>query len=174
MIDAALSKVCNLCKSEKTTANFSAHPLTKDRLQSQCKACAKTTAAAYYLSNMGKLKAKMASWYLNNTEKANQTAWRKSNPEALRANRLNRRARECSAIGRLSKGLAAKLFKLQRGKCACCARPLGSKYHLDHVMPLALGGSNTDRNIQLLRPRCNQQKNAKHPVDFMQQRGFLI
>jgi hypothetical protein len=25
-----------------------------------------------------------------------------------------------------------------------------------------------------LRSRCNQQKHAKHPVDFMQERGFLL
>ena len=46
--------------------------------------------------------------------------------------------------------------------------------HLDHIMPLALGGSNTDDNIQLLRARCNLQKRAKHPVDFMRERGYLI
>jgi 5-methylcytosine-specific restriction endonuclease McrA len=52
--------------------------------------------------------------------------------------------------------------------------PLGDNYHIDHIMPLALGGSNTDDNIQLLRQRCNNQKCAKHPVDFMQSRGFLL
>lgn len=55
-----------------------------------------------------------------------------------------------------------------------CGKPLGDAYHLDHVMPLALGGSNTDDNMQLLRDRCNLQKHAKHPVDFMQERGFLL
>lgn len=45
---------------------------------------------------------------------------------------------------------------------------------MDHIMPLALGGTNTDDNIQLLCPTCNRSKHAKHPVDFMQQRGFLL
>jgi len=36
------------------------------------------------------------------------------------------------------------------------------------------GGSNTDDNMQLLRKLCNLQKHAKHPVDFMQERGFLL
>lgn len=74
----------------------------------------------------------------------------------------------------MSSGLAIRLYKLQRGKCACCGLPLGDDYHLDHIMPLALGGTNTDDNIQLLRAKCNMQKSAKHPVDFMQQRGFLL
>lgn len=41
-------------------------------------------------------------------------------------------------------------------------------------MPLALGGANEDWNIQLLRQRCNNQKKAKHPVDFMQSKGYLL
>lgn len=73
-----------------------------------------------------------------------------------------------------SKGLAERLFRLQRGKCACCKKPLGSDYHLDHIMPLALGGVNEDSNIQLLRAKCNMQKHTVHPVEFMQQRGFLL
>jgi 5-methylcytosine-specific restriction endonuclease McrA len=51
---------------------------------------------------------------------------------------------------------------------------LGDNYHLDHIVPLAIGGTNTDDNIQLLRQKCNQQKSAKHPIDFMQSRGFLL
>jgi len=77
--------------------------------------------------------------------------------------------------GELSKNLVAKLFKLQGGQCACgCGGDLGEDYHLDHRMPLALGGSNTDGNMQLLRKRCNLRKGAKHPIKFMQENGFLL
>ena len=115
--------------------------------------------------------------------------WRSKNPEKVKAysreylaNNLesrriwqqNRRSRELFNGGTLSKGLAEKLFKLQKGKCPCCHQPLGDNYHLDHIVPLAMGGSNTDDNIQLLRATCNNQKSAKHPIDFMQQRGFLL
>ena len=41
-------------------------------------------------------------------------------------------------------------------------------------MPIALGGKNVDDNVQLLCAACNLSKQAKHPVDFMQQRGFLL
>lgn len=86
----------------------------------------------------------------------------------------NRRARKRSSGGVISPGLARKLFKLQSGKCACCGLSLGGDYHMDHIMPIAMGGPNEDRNIQLLRAACNIQKTAKHPVDFMQSRGFLL
>jgi len=76
--------------------------------------------------------------------------------------------------GYLSIGIIKKLFALQKGKCACCGIPLGDDYHLDHIMPISLGGKNNDWNVQLLRKLCNLQKQNKHPVEFMQSRGFLL
>jgi hypothetical protein len=141
--------------------------------------------------NQERKKATDAKWKANNKERIRQAtarrnqeirdviraqnaAWRKANPDAIKIYAQNRRARVRACGGKLSRGISEKLFTLQRGKCACCSLPLGDNFHLDHIMPLALGGSNTDDNIQLLRQRCNNQKNAKHPVDFMQSRGFLL
>lgn len=106
--------------------------------------------------------------------KATSAVWRRKNPEIMRIQSHTKRARKRKSGGCISVGLSGKLFKLQRGMCPCCSFPLGDDYHLDHKMPLALGGTNTDDNMQLLRAKCNLQKNAKHPVDFMQSRGFLL
>lgn len=133
--------------------------------------------AEYRAANREKARASAAKWYADNPdkEKSRKEKWRKANPEACRIYNHSRRASKREAGGNLSKDIAEKLFKLQRGKCACgCKQRLGDNFHRDHIMPLALGGTNTDDNIQLLRQRCNNQKHAKHPVDFMQQRGFLI
>jgi hypothetical protein len=147
---------------------------------------------AWIAKNPDKERARKAAWQSANHKNANaaarryrsanpdkvkasQAAWHAENPMAKRIIDQNRRARKRAAGGKLSPGLASKLFKLQRGKCACgCKQPLGDDYHMDHRMPIALGGSNTDDNIQLLRSICNQKKHAKHPTDFMQERGFLI
>lgn len=129
-----------------------------------------------YLKNPDAKKLKAKEWYEKNPDQAKESraAWKKANPELKRIYEENRRARKINSGGTLSKGLTAKLFKLQKGKCACCGKSLGDNYHLDHQMPLALGGSNTDDNMQLLTQRCNNQKYTKHPVDFMQERGFLL
>jgi len=129
-----------------------------------------------YKRNHLKIKAASAAWALANPEKikAISAKFRINNPEDRIVWEHNRRARKRASGGKLSIDISEKLFQLQKGKCACCKQPLGDDYHLDHIMPLALGGTNTDDNAQLLRKECNLKKNAKHPIDFMQSRGFLL
>ena len=131
---------------------------------------------AYYQANRAKIIARKKTYIRPNTSatKAAAAARAKASAKARAIYRQNRKARKLLSGGHLSKGLHKKLFYLQKGKCPCCALPLGDDFHLDHKMPLALGGSNTDDNIQLLRAVCNLQKNSKHPVDFMRSRGFLL
>ena len=132
--------------------------------------------AVYRAKNKDKAKLASAAWYSANRKRVKtlSDAWRAANPEARRTYKQNRRSRKVENGGILSSGLSLKLFALQRGKCACCKQPLGEKYDLDHIMPLALGGPNTDDNIQLLRRECNRKKSAKHPVQYMQEKGFLL
>lgn len=184
-------KTCTKCGGEKRVTEFSADSRNRDGLQSWCKSCAKTAKAKWRATNLSKVRAYDAEWEASNPDKVREIAakcyaansekvkiavakWAAKNPEAVRVHHQNRRASKFKNGGQLSKGLAEKLFRLQRGKCACCKQPLGDDYHMDHVMPLVLGGSNTDDNMQLLRKTCNLQKNRKHPVEFMRQRGFLI
>lgn len=130
----------------------------------------------YYKANREQIRLLSAAYYLRNIDRSKQDRkrWRLANPERRKAHHQNRRARKEGNGGKLSSGIVSTLLKLQRGLCACCAKPLGKSFHLDHIVPLALGGQNSDDNVQLLRQRCNNQKGAKHPVDFMQSRGFLL
>jgi len=168
----------------------------------QCKLCKKLKDAEYNLKNFLKIKKQKADYRLLNPLKAKEryianrikaieysatyrllnkekvklsvAKWREKNPKAHIEHRQNRRSLKILTGGKLSKGLSKKLYKLQKGLCPCCNKILGDDYHMDHIMPLSLGGKNEDSNIQLLRSICNQQKHAKHPVDFMQSRGFLL
>ena len=184
-------KTCTKCGETKPTTEFHKNSSKRDGLYCHCKLCsrearvnrynansekAKQSAAAYRSAKPEKVKATKAAWAKSNPEKNRSSCakWRAANKLARRILDNNRNARKRVAGGKLSKDIADKLITLQRGKCACCGQLLGNDYHLDHIMPLKLGGTNTDDNMQLLRATCNLQKNAKHPVDFMQQRGFLI
>lgn len=125
--------------------------------------------------NPEKRRQRDRNYRAENSEKlrAQHSAWITANLDKCRVYTQNRRAR--LSAGKLSVDISVRLLRKQKGRCACgCGQPLGSDYHLDHIMPLALGGTNTDDNVQLLRKLCNLQKHAKHPVDFMQSRGFLL
>lgn len=101
--------------------------------------------------------------------------WIKNNPTRRKEHHQNRRAMKKNNGGKLSPGIVQKLMDLQKNKCACCRVDLNKTgNHLDHIIPLSLGGMNDDLNVQLLCPPCNMSKNAKHPVDFMQEQGFLL
>lgn len=137
----------------------------------RCKPCKKATPV-----NKDLAKARYKAWSDSNPgiAVARAAAWNAAHPDLRRVLTQNRRAGMRAVGGKLSKDLATRLFDLQRGLCACCQLPLGENYHMDHIMPLLLGGLNVDCNMQLLRQRCNNQKSSKHPVDFMQSRGFLL
>jgi hypothetical protein len=57
-------------------------------------------------------------------------------------------------------------YARQEGRCFYCGKRVGQKYHVDHVMPLALDGPNSPENIVIACPFCNTSKGAKHPMDF--------
>lgn len=91
--------------------------------------------------------------------------------------RIKKRARERGVPGRHTAADIKLIFKAQRGRCAYfrnCNNRLGDDYHVDHIYPIALGGTNDRSNIQLACPACNQLKSAQHPVDFAQSIGLLI
>lgn len=109
-------------------------------------------------------------WRLRNKERAKAyddarkekslarvNAWKKANPEFKLRENHRRRARK---RGELSVGIRDKLIALQKGKCAVC-RGVPKIWHLDHIVPLAAGGSNTDDNAQMLCGPCNWKRAQK-------------
>lgn len=168
-VSKAAYAVENTEKIKASNAKYRAVPANRER--------AASGNAKWRAANHDRNKANKAKWVAANPGKnsACKAKWQADNPETRRINEHARRARKRELGGKLSPDISRHLLLLQRGKCACgCKQPLGDDFHIDHRMPLALGGVNEDWNVQLLRNTCNLQKGAKHPVDFMQQRGFLI
>lgn len=136
----------------------------------------KAKSKRYYDRHAFKVRAKSVAYHHQNKDELNARAREyKAQPSYKAKDHTYRERREHGLnTGSLSTNIVARLHKAQRGLCVCCRLALGNDYHLDHIMPLALGGKNTDDNVQLLRRVCNLNKHAKHPVDFMQERGFLL
>jgi len=66
----------------------------------------------------------------------------------------NRRVRE-----RLSARVRTYVWQRDSGRCVQCGSQERLEY--DHIIPWSKGGSDTERNIQLLCERCNRAKQAR-------------
>lgn len=110
---------------------------------------------------------------LNAANHAKKTAeWKRQNPDKLRAYRANRRARIVG--GKITEAQVQELLEAQRYLCRYCGKDLRAHgYHLDHRMPLVLGGTNARENLQMLCPSCNVRKHAKHPEVFERMINFV-
>lgn len=105
------------------------------------------------------------------------------NPEKILINaavqRQKRRAMKRSAGGSFTIAELQDLYARQGKKCACCKKKISdkkgpTKYHIDHVVPLAKGGSSNISNIALLCPTCNQRKHKKDAHEWANKNGLLF
>ncbi len=132
--------------------------------------------AAYYKADPEKARARVAAYQKANPEKvrARAAAWRQENPEQCREQKRNRRARKRGADGTCSAAEAAAIRVVQQDRCAFCRVKLKGAGHLDHIVPLARGGSNWPRNLQWLCQPCNTSKSAADPIEFARRKGKLL
>ncbi len=97
-----------------------------------------------------------------------------SDPVERRAYRLNARARQIGAEGSCTGASLVRIRKLQLDRCAYCRMRLKGRGVVDHIVPLAGGGSNWPRNLQWACVPCNSAKHARDPISFAQSLGLLI
>mgnify|MGYP002480306686 CR=1 FL=1 len=105
--------------------------------------------------------------------RAAQNAWRAANPEKSRALVLNYQSRKRKAPGRHTAADIERIREEQRGMCRVCSADLSATgYHIDHMTPLARGGSNWPENLCLLCPSCNCRKRDQTLDELMAAGGF--
>ena len=132
------------------------------------------------LGNKDRMRDSMRAWKIKNSDhvKSYYAEWFKKNPDVVSSNSRNRRTRIANCDGFHIAEDISKIFAMQKGRCANCTKKLfktgEKKYHVDHIMPLARGGSNWPSNLQCLCPGCNLSKHAKHPDDWAKENGRLI
>lgn len=69
------------------------------------------------------------------------------------------------------------MFLSQNGLCNGCNKLLETKgknkYHVDHIVALANGGTNYPNNLQLLCPTCNMSKGAKDFEEWKKYKALI-
>lgn len=156
-----------------------------------CLECVSVYHAAWYQANKARKDAATAAWAKANPKKRVNFVrkWQAKNPEkakaytaewyASRDNRTahahRRRARKAGGGGKHTATDLRQILEAQDHKCIYCRVSLRNvRKHVDHIHPLALGGSNDKSNLQYLCAPCNLSKGAKDPVQFAQERGLLL
>ncbi len=107
-------------------------------------------------------------------ERAKNKRYRERHIEETKARASRNKGRRRGAEGKFTVEDIRALFDAQRGKCAYCKTSIKSGYHIDHIHPIAKGGTNWPKNLQLTCQRCNHVKSAKDPVEFAREIGRLI
>lgn len=74
--------------------------------------------------------------------------------------------RRAKMNGRHTVAQIRQMFKDQDYRCKSCGDCIKEYYERDHIMPIALGGSDNIENIQLLCRSCNNRKGAMHPDEW--------
>lgn len=177
------SGVSNLCRA--------CHNQSKQDWALHNKEKRKESLKRYYEANYQKVLERTSQWKAENPAKVKESdarrykknkdrmlsmnkEWNRTNSIKMRSYCAVRRSQIKSCGGRYHKADIDAIYYQQKGLCTACYKPLNKKFHIDHIIPINLGGSNNKSNIQLLHPVCNMRKSAKHPVDYMQELGFLI
>lgn len=110
-------------------------------------------------------------WKLKNREKVKAASQRYYNSH-YRGNKIRiavanhkrlQRLRNAPGVAFTAEDMQNLLLR-QNGQCYWCQAALSSKYEVDHVWPLVLGGSNGVENICLACRHCNRVKSDK--IDF--------
>lgn len=97
------------------------------------------------------------------------------NPEKYRTVERKRRAQMAGSSGTHTAADLAEILNAQGHRCAYCRADLKrAPKHVDHIVPLARGGSNGRANLQYLCASCNQSKSARDPADFARSIGLLV
>ena len=140
------------------------------------KAAIKERDSYYRAKNKESINAKNAEYRAKNKAaiKECRTKYYVKHKAKVMAYKRNRRAKKNFAPGSHTNKDILMLFELQRHRCAICKCSVKNGYHVDHIYPLASGGSNGKENLQILCPACNLSKSTKHPIQFMNQKGFLL
>lgn len=100
--------------------------------------------------------------------------WAKKNPDSVKVNARNGKARRKSAKGRHTSTDIKDIFRMQHGRCAYCPKKLTGNYHVDHIQPIVRGGTNDRANLQILCAPCNLSKGGLDPIDYSRRIGLLL
>ena len=129
----------------------------------------------YRERNKAKLSARSIAWAKANRLRIAAIALKyvQSHKEKINYRNAVRRARRKGAGGSHTIADLKNLRAQQHDCCVYCDQRLNGGGHLDHIYPLARGGSDGIDNLQYLCRPCNQKKSDIDPIEYAKSIGIL-
>lgn len=154
------SRPCPSCLRTLGVTQFS--PKGKWR-QTYCKDCRARHARTAYrrAPDRSRERARHRHQQNRDQELERMRRWRKNNPVLVQALWRNRAARERSARGSATALQVRWRVAYYGDRCAYCHGPV---QQIDHVKPLAAGGTNFPANLRPTCAACNRRKHARWPL----------
>jgi 5-methylcytosine-specific restriction endonuclease McrA len=174
-------KTCNACFAVKAHSAFSKDKVQADGLTGRCRDCDRAVMVErraadpdydrrYYAEHVEE-RRKYDKRRRDNTERRNllrsyDAKWTRNNPEKVRASSQRRRARKAEAEydGHTWADLMRSWDERGLYSCVFCHKPFE---HVEHFVPLALGGSHILDNLYPACESCNLSKGARDPYEFL-------
>lgn len=123
----------------------------------------------YYVENKEWINARNREYYYEHREKSLQgmAEYRVKNRAHLNVISRNYFARKRQAKGSYTFDDVWGMYESQQGLCAYCEMPLFATFHVDHMVPLSRGGSNSWTNLAVSCIECNLSKGSKTVEEFI-------
>ena len=175
-------KECATCYATRNLGDFDLDPRSKSGRSSQCKLCRTSVIVKWQAKNMEKVLSASRRWKENNrahtrayasqyhqSHKDERNAylrdWYKRNPGMYKIYRQLRDARKRGASGEFTPEQLQARITFYGGRCYLCgcdwyALPKEDQT-IDHVIPLAKGGSNWPSNLRPACRSCNSKKGVR-------------
>jgi 5-methylcytosine-specific restriction endonuclease McrA len=129
----------------------------------ECRTCKRERKAAWDATHKAEQRAYFLAYYPLHREEilANNYRWMRVDPERTKLKNQVSNARRKEAPGHCTPEQLAARIAFFGGKCWMCGAPWE---HIDHVKPLAKGGSNWPANLRPACSTCNLRKSDQWPL----------
>lgn len=166
---------CKACGATDRDAGYHCRPCAKKRLSEHYlthKQQMKDNATRWKRAHVGLNRAYSNSYVAKHRDQVNASSaqYRKNNPQKRVMWESKRRARKAGAAGTCSATQLQARVDYYGGFCwVCLLEGKRTPYEaIDHVIPLAKGGSNWPSNLRPICTKHNSSKAAKLPREFLE------
>lgn len=181
------SKHCQKCDTTKPSTDFAADKTRKDGLQCYCKTCNQTYRDAHkkeqsaydkkhYQENKSEITQTRIEYRATHKQQISEGMRRLHHENlAYRSRQIDLGHRRRIIVNKnTDEAVVAyikSIYESESNVCYWCGKPISpDDLHIDHIIPLAQGGTHSIDNLAPSHGTCNISKGKKMPAEYIDYR----